>query len=134
MTEIIGIAKPSRRNLIVSGAAVIGGFVSANKAAEASNLEEQIFTVYMIKVKPGMAKEYAKHAIEYVELTRKESGCLVFNIHVNSTDPQSFLRYEGYANKDAQYEHFRSKHKKEYSQKVRSLTESEIPTQLKKLI
>ena len=57
MTKIIGIEKPSRRNLLVSGAAVIGGFVSANKAAEASNIEEQIFTVYMIKVKTGMAKE-----------------------------------------------------------------------------
>jgi quinol monooxygenase YgiN len=55
-----------------------------------------------IKVKPGFAEKFKEASLGDAQgSVRDESGCLRFDMHQSTTDPNTFHLYEVYENQDA---------------------------------
>ena len=65
-----------------------------------------------IIAKPGHEDEVRKHLIAAVEPTRKEAGCIQYDLHVSTAEPGHFFFYENWTNLDALKAHSGSAHLK----------------------
>jgi quinol monooxygenase YgiN len=61
---------------------------------------------------PGHEEELASHLLALVEPTRKEPGCLVYELHRDPTDAGKFMFYERFVNQAALDSHNDSPHLK----------------------
>ena len=67
-----------------------------------------------MKAKPGK-EEALRHALlALVEPTRKEAGCVQYDLHVHTTDPGRFVFYENWSSEDHLARHSQSEHLKHF--------------------
>ena len=96
----------NRRVLLAGGAAFsalpyLAGQAMAEGVANQKMPKEGIILVAMIKAKEGQ-DEAVKDVLEaLVEPTRKEPGCLCYNLHQSKSDKTQFMFYEQWASKDS---------------------------------
>lgn len=96
----------NRRTLLASGAGVaalscLAGETLAEGVATSKMPKEGIILTAMVKAKPGEEDAVKEILVALVEPTRKEPGCLAYNLHQSKSDKPQFMFYEQWASKEA---------------------------------
>ncbi len=118
----------NRRTLLAGGAALaalpcFAGEAVAEGVATSDMPKEGIILTATIKAKPGQEEAVKEVLLGMVEPTRKESGCLCYNLHQSKSDKTQFLFYEQWASKEALDTHGKTPHMKALGGKLKDKTE-----------
>lgn len=71
-----------------------------------------------MKAKPGKEKELRAAALALIEPTRKEEGCIQYDLHVHAADPGRFVFYENWVSAEHLARHSQSDHLKAFGAKA----------------
>jgi quinol monooxygenase YgiN len=69
-----------------------------------------VTVVATFQAKPGQEAELKKALIALVAPTRKEAGCLNYDLHISPEDPGKFLFHENWTTKAALDVHLKNDH------------------------
>jgi len=94
----------NRRKLLASGTTLAGlsvlcGDTMAHGEGKAEVPKDAVVLTAMVKAKPGQEDAVKEALLSLVEPTRKEPGCLCYNLHQSKADPSHFMFYEQWASK-----------------------------------
>lgn len=67
--------------------------------------ENQVTVLARFKAKPGLEQQVAEAVTALVEPTRKEPGCINYDLHQSSDDKTLFMLYENWTSKKDLDEH-----------------------------
>lgn len=71
----------------------------------------QLLTVVaQIQAKPGKEEDVRRLLLTLIEPTRKEEGCVQYDLHVHTGDPSRFVFYENWTSRDHLDRHLASPH------------------------
>lgn len=73
-------------------------------------MAEKLTVVARIRAKPGTEDVLLEYLLAMAEATRKEAGCINYDLHVSHDDPALFLFYENWASKAHLDAHAQSAH------------------------
>jgi quinol monooxygenase YgiN len=73
--------------------------------------------------KPGKEEELKQELLKLVEPTRKEEGCVQYDLHVANDDPRRFVFYENWTSRAALDKHLASPHLVRLGQVAKELRE-----------
>ena len=118
----------NRRTLLASGAAFaglsyLGGETRAEGVASAEVPQGGIILTAKVKAAPGQEAAVKEVLLALVEPTRKEPGCLCYNLHQSKSDPAEFMFYEQWADKEALDAHGKTPHMKALGGKLKDKTD-----------
>ncbi len=106
--------KISRRGVMVAGLGVLGAGVLATPGladVEKSEVpEDAIILVAELQVKAGEEVAVKEALLAMVSPTRKEPGCLCYNLHQSKKDKTVFMFYEQWASQAALDAHGKTPH------------------------
>jgi quinol monooxygenase YgiN len=117
----------NRRTLLAGGAAlaalpVLAGETMAEGVATSDMPKEGIILTAIISAKPEQEEAVKEVLLGMVEPTRKEPGCLCYNLHQSKSDKTQFMFYEQWASKDALDAHGKTPHMKALGGKLKDKT------------
>lgn len=69
-----------------------------------------IYLVARIHIKPGALEAFAAIAQPCIEATRREPGCVHYDLHASITDPETVVFVEQWESREALDAHFRTPH------------------------
>jgi quinol monooxygenase YgiN len=84
-------------------------------------MDNLVTVVAEMKAKPGKESELRAALMALVEPTRKEDGCVQYDLHVHSIDPGRFVFYENWASEETLARHAASEHLKALGEKLGDL-------------
>jgi quinol monooxygenase YgiN len=118
----------NRRTLLAGGAATaalpfLAGGALAEGVAKSEMPKEGVILVAMVKAKPGQEDAVKEVLLSLVEPTRKESGCLCYNLHQSKSDKSQFMFYEQWAGKEALDAHGQTPHLKSLGERLKDRVE-----------
>jgi quinol monooxygenase YgiN len=115
----------NRRTLLASGTALAGLAVLRGETTVqgAEVPKDAVILTAMVKAKAGEEAAVKEALMSLVGPTRKEPGCLCYNLHQSRTDPTQFMFYEQWANKDAFDAHGKTPHMKALGGKLKDKTD-----------
>jgi quinol monooxygenase YgiN len=87
-------------------------------------MTDLITVVAIMKAKPGKEDELRAAALALVEPTRKEEGCVQYDLHQHLSDPAWLVFYENWSSLEALERHASSPHLKAFGELARDLRES----------
>ena len=67
-----------------------------------------------MKAKPGKEETLKTALLALIEPTRKEEGCVQYDLHVHTTDPGRFVFYENWSSEETLARHAASEHLKHF--------------------
>ena len=70
--------------------------------------DEKITVLAQIKARPGREENLKQLALGLVEPTRKEAGCISYDLHEDVANKASFMFYENWESKFALDEHIQT--------------------------
>jgi quinol monooxygenase YgiN len=73
-------------------------------------MANKVTVVAHVHAKPGNEGEVKQALLALVALTRREQGCLNYDLHQSTADPAHFLFYENWASKADLDRHAQSAH------------------------
>lgn len=73
-------------------------------------MDNETVVVAEMRAKPGLEDELKRRTAALVEPTRREAGCLQYDLHVCDADPASILFYEVWTSRDALEQHLKTPH------------------------
>jgi quinol monooxygenase YgiN len=117
--------KINRRTLLTSGTALAGlSVLHGETTVQGAEVpKDAVILTAMVKAKPDQVEAVKDALMSLVEPTRKEPGCLCYNLHQSKADPTQFMFYEQWANKDAFDAHGQTPHMKVLSEKLKGKTD-----------
>jgi quinol monooxygenase YgiN len=77
---------------------------------ETSMAQTLLTVVAEIVAKPGKEEEVRQRLLANVELTRKEEGCVQYDLHVSNDEPGRFVFYENWTSAEMLDKHSASSH------------------------
>jgi quinol monooxygenase YgiN len=118
----------NRRTLLAGGAALtalpcLAGEALAEGVAKSDMPKEGIILTAAVKAKRGQEEAVKEVLVALVEPTRKEPGCLCYNLHQSKSDKTQFMFYEQWASKEAIDAHGKTPHMKALGGKLKDKTE-----------
>ena len=118
----------NRRSLLASGTTLAGlsvlrGETTALGAGHADVPRDAVVLTAMVKAKTGQEDAIKEALLSLVEPTRKEPGCLCYNLHQSKADPTQFMFYEQWASKEDLDSHGKSPHMKALGGKLKDKTD-----------
>ena len=116
----------NRRTLLARGTALAGLTAFEETAHPAENAyvpEDAVILTAMVKARPGQEDAVKEALLSLVEPTRKEPGCLLYNLHQSKSDPTLFMFYEQWANQKALEGHGKTPHMKALGAKLKDKTD-----------
>jgi len=69
-----------------------------------------LVVIATIKAKAGKERELAEVLGKFPAPTRREAGCIQYDLHVENGDPSSFVFYERWADEAALQAHLKTPH------------------------
>ena len=82
----------------------------------------QLLTVVAeVKAKPGKEEELRAALLEVIGPTRREDGCVQYDLHVHTSEPGRFVFYENWTSAEALARHAGSAHLKVLGEKLADL-------------
>jgi len=87
--------------------------------------EDTLRVIARVKARPGKANELLSVLSSLVEPTRKEPGCLSYELLQNNEDPTDLTLIEEWQNNTALESHFATKHFKDALTKLPNLVAAE---------
>jgi quinol monooxygenase YgiN len=73
-------------------------------------MDQQLIVVAEMKAKAGQQAELRRQTLALVEPTRREKGCVRYDLHECGADPGRFLFYEVWASNAAWQTHMKKPH------------------------
>lgn len=118
----------NRRILVAGGVALaaLACLASRTLAADVAKQgmpENGVILVAVVKAMPDQEEAIKEALMSLVEPTRKEPGCLCYNLHQSKSDKGQFMFYEQWASKEALDAHGKSAHMKALGAKLKGKTE-----------
>jgi len=92
-----------------------------------------VIILAQLKAKEGQQKAVREALVEMVAPTRREQGCLCYNLHVSEKDPAQFMFYEQWASGEALKTHGQSEHMKRMQEKIKGRLDKGSGTRFKML-
>jgi quinol monooxygenase YgiN len=77
--------------------------------------------VAILKAKPGLEATLRAELLALIPTTRKESGCLNYDLHQSTENPAAFLFHENWVSKKHLDDHIAAPHVKAFFAKVGTL-------------
>ena len=77
-------------------------------------MPELLTVVAHMKSKPGKEEDLRRAVLALIEPTRKEEGCVQYDLHVHSSDPGRFVFYENWTSREHLDRHAASAHLKAF--------------------
>ena len=119
----------NRRTLLAGTASLatlpcIGGAAMAGQVAKGEVPDEAVTLVVTFKAKPGEEDSVKADLLTLVEPTRKEPGCLCYNLHQSKTDKSQFLFYEQWADQKSLDTHSNTPRLKAIVEKLKGRVEA----------
>jgi quinol monooxygenase YgiN len=97
---------------------------------DAQKLMAQSITVFaFMKAKPGRENELRAEMLNVVELTRKEAGCLQYDLHVQTDDATRFAYYETWDSEESLARHAQSEHMNAFREFRKDMLDGPISVQ-----
>jgi quinol monooxygenase YgiN len=84
-------------------------------------MAELLTVVAEVKAKPGKEVELRATLLELIGPTRREDGCVQYDLHVHTSDPARFVFYENWTSQEALAHHAASAHLKVLGEKLTDL-------------
>jgi quinol monooxygenase YgiN len=116
-----------------------GLFLALASPVVAQDKEPEIFTrlkkakvegpftlVVLVKVKEGEEKNLIKVAKPCITATRKEKGCLGYELLQDAENPRQFAFHERWKSVEALQEHFKTAHLKKLIQDVKEMLDGNL--------
>ncbi|MGH9580718.1 MAG: putative quinol monooxygenase, partial [Terriglobales bacterium] len=72
--------------------------------------DSQVTVIARVRAKPGQEARVREELFKLLAPTRKEQGCLNYDMHQSTTDPAHFLFHENWTSEDDLKRHFESPH------------------------
>ena len=69
-----------------------------------------IYVVATFTIQPGTLEPFVDAAHPAIEATRRESGCVLYDLHASVTDPERVVFVEQWESREALDAHFASPH------------------------
>src|SRR3954451_1596929 len=117
----------NRRTLLASVTTLAGLSVLHGETAQGAGNAEvpkgAVILTAMVKARPGQEDAVKQALVSLVEPTRKEPGCLCYNLHQSKTDPTQFMFYEQWASKEDLSAHGKTPHMKALGAKLKDKTD-----------
>jgi quinol monooxygenase YgiN len=118
----------NRRTLLAGGAGAaaissLGNQAFAQGVAKSEMPKEGIILTAMVNAKAGEEEAVKEILLALVEPTRKEPGCLGYNLHQSKSDKTQFMFYEQWASKEALDAHGKMPYMKALGGKLKGHTE-----------
>jgi quinol monooxygenase YgiN len=117
----------NRRKLLATGTALAGlsafGETMAHGAENSDVPKGAVILTAIVKAKPDQVDAVKEALLSLVEPTRKEAGCLCYNLHQSKSDPMMFMFYEQWASQEALDAHGRTPHMKALGGKLKDKTD-----------
>lgn len=115
------------RRTLVAGAALatlacLTSRTLADGVAKQEMPQEGIILVAVAKAKPGQEEALKQALMSMVEPTRKEPGCLCYNLHQSKSDKGQFMFYEQWASQEALDAHGKTPHMRALGAKLNGET------------
>ena len=119
--------KIDRRTILTGGtsltvAALCGDTLLAGESVKSALPKGAIVLVAELQAKAGEEESVGKALLAMVEPTRKEPGCLCYNLHQSNKDKSQFMFYEQWASKAALDTHGQSPHMKAMQRALKGRT------------
>ncbi|MGD7009336.1 putative quinol monooxygenase [Metabacillus sp. 84] len=92
---------------------------------------EQIVITAVLKAKAGRESDLEKTLKTVLRPSREEEGCIQYDLHQSTDDPNQFVLYEIWANETALNAHIDSDHYQYYRHRAEELLESREVHRLK---
>lgn len=73
-----------------------------------------IYVIATASVKPEKRDAFRQGAVACINETRKEDGCVLYDLHESTTDPTRFVFVEQWTSREALGAHARTRHVKEW--------------------
>ena len=77
-----------------------------------------LYVIATASVKPQKREDFKRGAAVCIAETRKEDGCLLYDLHESITDPTRFVFVEQWTSREALGSHGRAPHMKEWRKVV----------------
>jgi quinol monooxygenase YgiN len=77
-------------------------------------IPDLLTVVAEITAKPGKEDELRQMLLGLIEPTRKEEGCVQYDLHVSTDHPGQFVFYENWTSRDVLDRHLASEHLKAF--------------------
>lgn len=115
----------TRRGLLIGTAAMpfLASQVLGGEIAKQEMPEKGVALVATVKAKADEVEAVKEALLALVEPTRKEEGCLAYNLHQSQADKTQFMFYEQWASKEALDAHSQSPHFKALGPQIKDKTE-----------
>jgi quinol monooxygenase YgiN len=85
-------------------------------------MAETLLTVFAeMYAKPGKEDELRQALTGLIEPTRREAGCVQYDLHVDKDDPRHYFFYENWTSKEKLDAHLASPHLKAFAAKADQL-------------
>jgi quinol monooxygenase YgiN len=82
---------------------------------------DMVTVVAEMVAKPGREAELTEELLRMVEVTRKEDGCVQYDLHVSTEHTGNFVFYENWTTQEALDRHAASAHLKAFGTKAEDL-------------
>ena len=102
------------------------GEAVAEGIAESHLPKGAIILTAIVKAKAGQEEAVKKVLVALVEPTRKEPGCLCYNLHQSKSDKTQFMFYEQWASKEALDTHSNTPHLRALPERLKDKTETGV--------
>jgi quinol monooxygenase YgiN len=79
-------------------------------------MAELLTVVAWMQAKPGKEDDLRSAVLALIEPTRKEDGCVQYDLHEHSDKPGTFVFYENWTSKEALAKHAASAHLKAFGE------------------
>ncbi len=96
-------------------------------------MSKEFFITAVVKARPKHREQVREAMISLLKPTRKEKGCIKYDLHESLDDPNIFLFYEIWANEECLTNHINSNHIKEYREKIACMIEDRTIKRLAKI-
>jgi len=88
--------------------------------------ETSLTVVAEMKAKPGKEKDLKGILTSLLEPTRKEEGCLNYDMHESRESPGSFLFHENWTSQEALDSHLETPHLKAFFARIPELVDGDV--------
>ncbi len=89
--------------------------------------------IAVVKAKPEFRDEVMKKSIKLLEPTRKEKGCINYDMNEDLKDHNTFVFHENWESRELWQDHMNSTHLAEYSEITKDMVEEWIIYELNKI-
>ena len=76
--------------------------------------DEKITVLARLKAKPGKEEQLREALVSLIEPTRRETGCINYDLHLGLEDKVLFMFYENWTSKEVWEAHLASNHLKSF--------------------